>query len=46
MDGALEGFTPFPMLVTLSVFCLIHFKVWKFFPEPDGKKPSPPEILV
>ena len=28
------------------MFCLIHFKVWKFFPEPDGKKPSPPEILV
>ena len=24
----------------------IHSKVWKFFPEPDGKKPSPPEILV
>lgn len=21
-------------------------KVWKFFPEPDGKKPSPPEILA
>ncbi|XP_067052011.1 protein FAN-like isoform X3 [Acropora muricata] len=21
-------------------------KVWKFFPEPDGRKPSPPEILA
>ena len=46
VDGALEGFTPFTILVTLSVFCLIQLKVWKFFPEPDGKKPSPPEILV
>ena len=41
-----RGFTPFLILVTVSVFCLIHLKVWKFFPEPDGKKPSPPEILV
>ena len=42
----LDGFRLFHVYGTVSVFYLVHSKVWKFFPEPDGKKPSPPEILV
>lgn len=41
-----KGLDLFHVFVTVSVFYLVNLKVWKFFPEPDGKKPSPPEILV